>query len=83
MCRLEGSLLAVVTRQAESRDCGLQQVRLVGAVGNMAYAASAGLQGFVHHLLFELFPWMALKTEIGSFRFKQMVILRCMRIVAE
>ena len=75
MCRLEGSLLAVVTRQAESRDRGLQQVRLVGAVGNMAYAASAGLQGFVHHLLFEFFLRMALKAEVVSFRFEQVVRL--------
>lgn len=72
---LEGVLLAVVTRQAEGRVCGLQQVRLVGAVGNVAYAASAGLQGLVHHFLFELFPRVALKAEFGPFRFEQVVRL--------
>jgi hypothetical protein len=68
---LEGFLLAVVTPQAESGACGLQQVRLVGAMGNVAYAASAGLKGLVHHFLFELFPRVALNAEFGSFRFEQ------------
>jgi len=75
MCFLEGCLLAVVTGKTDSRVGGLQQVHLVGAVGNVALAAFAGLQRLVHHFLFELFPRVARKAEVGSFRFKQVIRL--------
>ena len=73
MCFLEGFLLAVMTGQAESRVSGLQKGLLVGSMGNVTKAASAGLQGLVHHFLFKLFFIMALKAEFGSFRFQQVV----------
>lgn len=71
----EGFLLAVVTGKTESRVRGPQQVRLAGAVGYMAYLASAALKRFVHHFLFELLLRMALIAEVAPFRLEQVVDL--------
>lgn len=83
VCLHEGCLLTVMTPQAQLRINRVQEIHLIGAVGNMAYLAPFGLQRFVHDLLLEGLLLMALIAEIVARGLQQMIGIARMRIVTE
>ena len=83
MGRLERRLAGVMTGQAERNLRLDEEIRLIGAVREVAHSAPLRLYYFVYRFLFKVLFFVALITDLFPLRLEQLFRLGGMRVMAD